>query len=49
MKKIIKKLVMLSMLVCAMLSAPAIVGYAADGTLSFSDPTGKVEKRLRSK
>ncbi len=49
MKKIIKKLVMLSMLVCAMLSAPAIVGYAADGTLSFSDPTGKVGEEIAVK
>ena len=42
MKKILKKLGAVSLMICAVLWIPAIVSHAADGTIAFSDPTGKV-------
>lgn len=46
MKKIIKKLRAVSLLICAVLLMPVTVSYAAEGTIAFSDPTGKVGEEI---
>lgn len=46
MKKIIKKLGAVSLMICAVLFIPVIVSYAAEGTIAFSDPTGKVGENI---
>lgn len=49
MKKIVKKLGILVLTAAWMLLVPAIVSYAADGTLQFSDPKGKVGEEITVK
>ncbi len=49
MKKIIKQLMAISLVLGAVLFVPAIVSYAADGTIAFSDPTGKVGEEITIK
>ncbi|WP_251390865.1 cohesin domain-containing protein [Mediterraneibacter agrestimuris] len=46
MNKIVKKLKTISLMICAVLFIPAIVSYAAEGTIAFSDPTGKVGEEI---
>lgn len=49
MKKIIKQLMAISLVLGAVLFVPVTISYAADGTIAFSDPTGKVGEEITIK
>lgn len=46
MKKVMKRFGMSIIAFCMMLMIPVITGYAAEGTLQFSDPAGKVGEEI---
>lgn len=46
MKKRVSRWIMMIAAVCMMMLFPVITGYAADGTLMLSDPTGKVGEEI---
>ena len=46
MKKRVSRWIIMIAAVCMMMLCPAITGYAADGTLMLSDPTGKVGSEI---
>lgn len=46
MKKVMKRFGMSIIAFCMMFIIPAITGYAAEGTLQFSDPSGKVGEEI---
>lgn len=49
MKKVMKKINLILLAVCCAVLFPVMVNYAAEGTLQFSDPTGKVGEEITVK